>query len=415
MAGPNMAPFPYTGGKARIAAKVWRELGPDCYSYLEPFLGSGAVLLARPTPRPGESRREIAGDLNGYIANAYRSIQWAADETARYAWWPSIHADLTARHRALVEWGRNGGLARLTADPEYYDPKMADWWLWGISNWISIGDFCQAAFVDSAAPEDVWDIVPASYSARGANGRGTQAFRAIDPATEGNLQVCFQNGGGGCANQKVNIPDRLPQAYSAPQDIPRIPHEAMGMGLQSSRLTQPVHASKIPSVNVGHTGRKIQQQRQDGSVDNPDRWIPWFRQLAARLARVYILARPWDKVLGSRTLLGDFDGRTVGIFLDPPYRSANRSGSLYALDDGDAVFPSVWQWAKEHGQRQNFRIAICGLAGDFDDIPPGWTEYRWRNAGGVGGGGGAGKADEVVMFSPHCLGQRTESRQPAMF
>lgn len=143
-----------------------------------------------------------------------------------------------------------------------------------------------------------------------------------------------------------------------------------------------------------------------GDADNPDRWIPWFRQLADRLARVYILARPWDKVLGSRTLLGDFDNRSVGVFLDPPYRTTSRApnNALYALDDGDAIFPAVWQWAKEHGDRPNFRIAICGLAGDFDAIPPGWTEYRWRNAGGVGGGGGAGKADEVVLFSPYCVG-----------
>jgi DNA adenine methylase len=42
------APFPYFGGKSRVAAEVWRRFG-DVPNYVEPFFGSGAVLLARPT------------------------------------------------------------------------------------------------------------------------------------------------------------------------------------------------------------------------------------------------------------------------------------------------------------------------------------------------------------------------------
>jgi site-specific DNA-adenine methylase len=40
------APFPYFGGKSRIAAEVWRRFG-DVKTYVEPFCGSCAVLLAR--------------------------------------------------------------------------------------------------------------------------------------------------------------------------------------------------------------------------------------------------------------------------------------------------------------------------------------------------------------------------------
>jgi site-specific DNA-adenine methylase len=41
------APFPYFGGKSAIAPVVWQRFG-DPPNYDEPFVGSAAVLLARP-------------------------------------------------------------------------------------------------------------------------------------------------------------------------------------------------------------------------------------------------------------------------------------------------------------------------------------------------------------------------------
>jgi REP element-mobilizing transposase RayT len=41
------APFPYFGSKRAVASVVWERLG-DCPNYVEPFFGSGAVLLGRP-------------------------------------------------------------------------------------------------------------------------------------------------------------------------------------------------------------------------------------------------------------------------------------------------------------------------------------------------------------------------------
>jgi len=40
------------GGKSRIAGEVWARFG-DCPNYVEPFAGSLAVLLARPTEHRG--------------------------------------------------------------------------------------------------------------------------------------------------------------------------------------------------------------------------------------------------------------------------------------------------------------------------------------------------------------------------
>lgn len=41
------APFPYFGGKSRVTREVWARFG-DVPNYVEPFFGSGAVLLGRP-------------------------------------------------------------------------------------------------------------------------------------------------------------------------------------------------------------------------------------------------------------------------------------------------------------------------------------------------------------------------------
>lgn len=58
------APFPYFGGKSRIAHLVWPRFG-DPSNYVEPFAGSLAVLLAR----PHEPRIETVNDACCYVAN----------------------------------------------------------------------------------------------------------------------------------------------------------------------------------------------------------------------------------------------------------------------------------------------------------------------------------------------------------
>ena len=64
------APFPYFGGKARVAAEVWAALG-EPHHYLEPFFGSGAVLLAR--PQPSAAGIETVCDADGYLCNVWRA------------------------------------------------------------------------------------------------------------------------------------------------------------------------------------------------------------------------------------------------------------------------------------------------------------------------------------------------------
>ena len=130
------APFPYFGGKSSIAHIVWDALG-DVACYMEPFFGSGAVLLSRPNYDP-RRHTEIVCDKDGYVANAWRAIQWAPDEVARYCDWPVNHADLTARRKALVE-GEKKLLKNLIDSDTYYDAKLAGYWIWGMGCWIGGG------------------------------------------------------------------------------------------------------------------------------------------------------------------------------------------------------------------------------------------------------------------------------------
>jgi hypothetical protein len=51
------SPFPYFGGKSRVAAEVLRRFG-DVKTYVEPFCGSCAVLLARPGGPSGRENRK---------------------------------------------------------------------------------------------------------------------------------------------------------------------------------------------------------------------------------------------------------------------------------------------------------------------------------------------------------------------
>jgi len=127
------APFPWFGGKSAVSGQVWAALG-NVSHYVEPFFGSGAVLLQRPhTPK-----FETVNDLDGMVANFWRATKLAPDEVAEHADWPCNEADLHARHLWLVG-ARQNLTEHLMGDVDWYDAKAAGWWLWGACNWIGSG------------------------------------------------------------------------------------------------------------------------------------------------------------------------------------------------------------------------------------------------------------------------------------
>lgn len=131
---PIKSPYPYFGGKAKVASSVWERFG-DVPNYVEPFFGSGAVLLAR----PHAPRTETINDLDSCVSNFYRAIRDNPDKVAHYADYPINETDLTARHQYIVN--QNKFRENMLADPDYYDAKIAGWWIWGISQWIG-GGWC---------------------------------------------------------------------------------------------------------------------------------------------------------------------------------------------------------------------------------------------------------------------------------
>lgn len=131
-------PFPWFGGKSRVAHLVWARLG-DVANYVEPFFGSGAVLFGRPT----EPRVETANDKDAYLANFWRALKHDPDGVAHWADWPVNEADLHARHLWLLQ--RMDFRERMSLDPDFYDAKIAGWWAWGICCWIGSG-WCDERF-----------------------------------------------------------------------------------------------------------------------------------------------------------------------------------------------------------------------------------------------------------------------------
>ena len=127
------APFPYFGGKSRAAPVVWAAFGDDVRNYVEPFSGSAAMLLGAPDGK----RIETINDFDGFVANFWRAISHDPEAVAQWADWPCIEADLEARHAWLVN--RADRLRWQLEDPDFYDAKIAGWWVWGACNWIGSG------------------------------------------------------------------------------------------------------------------------------------------------------------------------------------------------------------------------------------------------------------------------------------
>ena len=151
------APFPWFGGKSRVAGLVWERFG-KVNNYVEPFFGSGAVLLGAPRIHGTET----VNDLDGFVCNFWRAIGKDPEKVASYADNPVNENDLHARHIWLVNY-RDELVPRLEGDPDYYDAKIAGWWVWGICCWIGSG-FCSG--------KGPWQVINRQLVHLGNAGRG---------------------------------------------------------------------------------------------------------------------------------------------------------------------------------------------------------------------------------------------------
>ncbi len=130
------APFPWFGGKRRCADIVWPRLG-NVDLYVEPFFGSGAMLLNRPAKHFHSKIKnmELVNDISCYLANFWRAIKQDPKGVSAYAVDPLNEADLHARHMWLVS--KHDKLHnKIMADPFWFSTRVAGWWVWGQSCWL---------------------------------------------------------------------------------------------------------------------------------------------------------------------------------------------------------------------------------------------------------------------------------------
>ena len=340
------SPYPWFGGKASVMPEVWRRFG-DVRNFVDPFMGSLAPLLCRPAPFDGT---ETVNDADGFVANFWRAVAADPAAVASFADWPVNENDLHARHAWLV--GRRESItARLEGDPDWFDPKVAGWWVWGACCWIGSG-WCSG--------NGPWSVVEAEDGSRqlvhlGDAGMGVNRKR-----------VHLGNAGRGVNRQLVHLGNA-------------------GMGVNRKR------------VHLGDAGRG------DAGGEPETGLGEWFALLSERLRRVRVCCGDWTRVCGPTPTVKR--GLTA-VFLDPPYADeAERRDDLYAKDCGK-VAHAVREWALERGGDPRMRIALCGYEGEHA-MPPTWECYAWKARGGYGSQSGEhdnpNSRRERIWFSPHCL------------
>ena len=131
------SPYPLFGGKSKVAPIIWSRLG-KVSNYVEPFAGTLSILLAN----PNIPKIETVNDINCFICNFWRAIAADPAGVAKYADLPINQADLHARHRWLVSNATDDFKSKMDSDPDYYDVKIAGWWVWGVgasigNNWLN--------------------------------------------------------------------------------------------------------------------------------------------------------------------------------------------------------------------------------------------------------------------------------------
>jgi hypothetical protein len=345
-----------------VAALVWDRFG-DVANYVEPFFGSGAVLLGRPTP-PGI---ETVNDKDAFLANFWRALQAQPEAVARWCDGPVNEADLHARHTWLMDQ-RDDFTAHLMGDPDWYDAKVAGWWVWGLCSWIGSG-WCSG--------QGPWHSVDGRLVRNGDAGRGV------------NRQLPHLGDAGRGVNRQ------LPHLGNAGRGVNRqLPHLGnAGQGVNR----------QLPILN--NAGEGIHRQTV-GDLH------AYLQALAERLRGVRVCCGDWTRVMGPAVT--HRHGLT-GVFLDPPYSAeAQRDGTLYRCEDL-SIAHDVRAWAIANGDNPLLRIALCGYEGEHV-MPESWAVVAYKAPGGYESQARQPSGNcrrERVWFSPHCRAEACEL-QPSL-
>ncbi len=365
-----LAPYPYFGGKRAIAGAVWARFGV-VENYVEPFFGSGAVLLSR----PNVAGLETVNDLDGFIANFWRAVAADPDGVAQYVDWPVNENDLLARHLWLVRQ-RDELTKRLDADPDHYDSKVAGWWCWGACNWIGTG-WCKGDGPWVLDGDDVRKLPHLGDAGRGVN-------RQLPHLGNAGRGVNRQLPHLGNAGQGVNR--KLPHLGNAGQGVNRkLPHLGdAGQGVNR----------KLP--HLGDAGQGDQTEGQCAAW--ADHLSTMMGRLSDRLRRVRVACGDWVRVVTSSVT--DRHGMTA-VFFDPPYAEGAMEYSAGGNADA-SITQAVREWCIENGDNPQLRIAFCGY--EPLTMPVGWRALRWTAPKGYQNAENAeNRRREIIWFSSACL------------
>ena len=376
------APFPYFGGKSRAAALVWERFGTPI-NYVEPFFGSGAVLLA--CPEQQRPRVETVNDANAHLANVWRAISLYPEEVARAADWPVIEVDLHARHKHLLARIPEMRTA-LDADPKWCDPELAGWWIWGASAWIGSG-WCEEGSTPS---------LKAPILIGGNAGASPQLGKGVH---------------GGPMRQYSR---RLPDLGGGTQWGTDEPNHRAGRGVHAEGARGP--SRQLPFLGNGgsqdnpqaHYGRGI---NTDG---NRSRLYDIFHALGERFRYTRVTCGDWSRIC---TPAVTYRHGLTAVFLDPPYDGYEHLYSA-AEEHEESLSARVRKWALEMGERPDMRIALCGYEGEHD-MPATWECVAWKAKGGYSNaakeGNNGNSKRERIWFSPACLRPGVTTGQIMLF
>lgn len=357
------APFPWFGGKSRVAHEVWERFG-RASTLVEPFAGSLAVTLYDPFDTPVVT----VNDIDCYISNFWRATVFGeAQLLAELADWPVIECDLHARHRWLH--AQTDFREKMRTDPHFFDAKIAAWWVWGISCWIG-DNWCN--------PRENKSVPQLAMGAGYGINRRVLTHNQV-PA------LSHETGIHKRSIRKLNLDEgKTPILAGAGGRIHK------GLGINSDRC-----AHKLQLSGTGH-GVGVHSDRCASLAE-------YFRQLKNKLRHVRVCCGDWTRVLKPSVTTGH---GVAAIFLDPPY-AADRE-KVYN-HDSYKIAPAVRKWCQIHGHNPRMRIALCGYEGEHNKLEKlGWSKIAWKSMGGYGNQSG-GKNDnrklERVWFSPHCIGK----------
>ena len=337
-------PYPYFGGKLTVINDVWKCFGYTP-NFVDPFFGGGSSLWMNPafnwqTGQWSDNQKhlETVNDIDGMVSNFWRAIKWDAETVAKYADWPVNENDLHARHVWLVNQ-KDELQQRLEGAPDYFDAKVAGYWVWGICSWIGHG------FASGKGPWQSIDGLLANVK----NGNGVRRQRPH-----------LGNNGVGINRQR-----------------PHLGNNGVGINRQ------------LPHLNNGR-----------GLADDWSDWLQlYFARLQDRLRQVRVCSGDWRRVLGPTPT--EVNGLTA-VFLDPPYAVEDRETVYnhdsytvahdvreWAIANGDNPMLRIALCGyDEHQMPDEWEMFNWSAHGGYETQSDDPSGNRHR---------------EVIWFSPHCL------------